>query len=151
MKRQKVSEDHDKLIEALAARGIGYSTISVEEHLRQEAARQRKLGIFGWPDFGNLKYPGLFTVHLDYFATGEGSTRGLAICACPDRPGLERYIVRTFGRYYGKGVEVRQGIRPLPGYENLIPPLPRTLMRKLRRQELACAFEFHTQIHLNCS
>jgi hypothetical protein len=151
MGRRGVTKAQQKLAEELATRGIGYAAIPEDEYLRKGAARKRKLGIFHWPDFGKLKYPGWVTVHMDYFATGEGSTRGIAVCACPDRASLERYIVRTFGSYYSQDVELREGIRPLPGYENLIPPLAQALLNKARRKQLGGILEFHAQLHVNYS
>lgn len=150
-KKPKMSAEQRRVAKAMAKYGIAMSVISEEEALRQEQARKKRLKIFTVEDFSKLTFPNWFTVHFDYFATGEGCTRGLGVWAANDLADLQRCIDISFGSFFGQGVEVCEGVRVLPGYESLVPPEAQSLIKEFRAGSLRAMFSFHSVVHANYS
>lgn len=114
-------------------------------------ARKRRLNIYTSDEFERLSFPDWFTLHLSYAATGEGSTRGLAVCHCDGLADLQRCIDVAFGSFYGRGVEVRPGVRVMRGFEGLVPRRADVFLRKIRHQRIDMMFSFSTILHVNYS
>lgn len=140
-----------KVAADIAALGFTMTVITADEARKQETARKEKLGIYTREDFGGLGFPGWFTLHFDYFATGEGSTRGICVRYCVDLTDLDRCIARHFGPFYGQDVEVREGVRPLPGYGDLIPRRAKKHLKEIEQGDMRAMFSFHTVVHVNYS
>lgn len=135
----------------IAALGFTMTVITANEAREREAARKEKLGIYTREDFKRLGFPGWFTLHFDYFATGEGSTRGICVSYCMDLTALDRCIAQCFGPFYGQDVEVREGVRPLPGYGALIPSLAKKHLKEIEQGHMRAMFSFHSVAHVNYS
>lgn len=125
--------------------------LTAAEFFARGIARKKKHKIFDWDDAAQMVFPGSFTIHIYYSATGEGVTRGLAFCYAHDVKSLRQQADSFFGSYFAQGAEIRQGLAPLPGYLDLISAGAKQLMSEIKRGRGPFGFHFATQIHANYS
>ena len=78
-KSQTRKQDSLNVIKTNEGRKFKFYRLSEEEFQIQDLKRKQQAGLFGYTELGQLNYPGYVTAFLDYFATGEGITRGILI------------------------------------------------------------------------
>lgn len=133
-------------------RRITITRITEEKSREMTARRKAELNLFDMDELDKLTYPGYFTVFLDYFATGEGMTRGLCILKAASADNLRRALERNWGTYFAAGCEVRPGVKPIPGYEGLVcPQVADMLKRIVRGKDRPGGFAFTSTLYGNYS
>lgn len=152
-KRDRRPKNTESGVVVLEVGGMRVVRISEEQYERERRAKKAQLKIFEWEDVERLTFPNYFTIHMDYLATGEGSTRALTFCHARDAEELRRRADADFGSYFSHGVEIRAGLDPLPGYQGMVPETVKQIVRNIIRDKGQAPSNFHftTQIHMNYS
>src|ERR1051326_3891 len=74
-----------------------------------------------WAGLKKKLFPGYFTVTFDYFATGEGITRGILMCYSADIRDLRFAADRDFDEFFAHGAEIRLGCLAPASHADLVP------------------------------
>ena len=130
-------------------REIKFRQLSEEEFQKQDLNRKRRAGLVGYSELSQLMYPGFVTAFLDYFATGEGLTRGILIARAYSEAGFRLILKDAWDEYYLPCCEFRNGLDPLPSYRSLIPPKIKEILEN--KTDVPAGFSFKSVIHLNYS
>lgn len=92
---------------------------------------------------------GIYTVHADYFATGEGRTLMLLYTYAADEGDARAKFGKIFDPYFALGCEATEGFHldiPIADYL-----LSDKVKEFLRTQVGQCNLEYHTALHYNYS
>ena len=130
-------------------REIKFYRLSEAEFLKQDSKRKQRAGLVGYSELSQLKYPGYVTAFLDYFATGEGITRGILIAHAYSEAGFRLILKDAWDEYFFLSCEFRNGIDPLPSYRSLIPSKIKEIIKN--KEAVPAGFSFKSVIHLNYS
>ena len=91
----------------------------------------------------------LYTVHADYFATGEGRTLMLLYTYAANEDDARAAFGRAFSPYFALGCEVAEGfLLDIPIADYLLSDKVKEF---LRTQAGQCNLDYHSSLHFNYS
>ncbi len=95
-----------------------------------------------------FQYPLRYSVVLDYYATGEGLTRGLLLGHADSPASIRRAVVRSWGSYLAKGVTVYTGWTVPPPYSFMLSAVSRRQLEWYSERR-PTSLVFWATLHLN--
>lgn len=116
----------------------------------QSPRQNRKHALVKYADFEQLTFPSYVTASLEYYATGEGVTRGIYMLYAMSADELRESLIKLWGEYFVIGCEAANGLIVIPGYEETIPASVHRILEGTSRQgHMPHAFSFHVTVHEN--
>lgn len=100
--------------------------------------------------FEKMALPAYVTVTLEYFATGEGVTRGIFMHYVMSAEELRASLINLWGSHFAVGCEAFEGLVMVPRFEDIVPERVRLILAGRNRQgRMPHGFSFRATVHEN--